>query len=102
MDRPADPYNRAVHTPSRFARRLTAPRVAGLALVFLLATKWPVLDQAPVWDGSKSVFPAAITLAHHDFDVVYLLGLPSYFDGGPNTHSLSLVLDHGGGLLGRG
>ena len=75
----------------RIAAWLTPSKVALLALAFLLATKWPQLDQPPVWDGSKSVFPAAITLAQSNFDLPHLLQQPSYFDGGPNIHGLSLV-----------
>ena len=47
--------------------------------------------QTPVWDGSMSVFPAAITLAESGFDLGNLLDQPGYADGGPNVHSLSLV-----------
>jgi hypothetical protein len=37
-----------------------------------------------------SVYPAAIELARTDFDLPRLLSLPTYLEGGPNTHSLSL------------
>lgn len=84
-------YNPFVPRSKRLAVRLTTPRVALLAFVFLLIFKWPQWDQPPVWDGSKSVFPAAITLAHTDFDLPHLLRQPSYFDGGPNIHGLSLI-----------
>lgn len=78
-------------TPSRIARHLTTLKVALIAFAFLLVTKWPVLDQPPVWDAAMSVFPAAITLAHNGFDLAELLHEPGYVDGGPNVHSLSLV-----------
>ena len=84
-------YNPSVSQVSEATSQLTARKVALIAFVLLLVAKWPVLDQPPVWDGSKTVFPAAITLAHHNFDLGYLLRQPSYFDGGPNTHGLSLV-----------
>lgn len=63
--------------------------LAWFALILLL--KWPTLTQPPVWDGSMSVFPAAITLAENNFDLSYLLDQPGYTEGGPNVHGLSLV-----------
>lgn len=63
--------------------------LAWFALILLL--KWTTLTHPPVWDGSMSVFPAAITLADHGFDLGYLLDQPGYADGGPNVHGFSLV-----------
>jgi hypothetical protein len=37
------------------------------------------------------LFPAAFTLAGNGFDVVSLLQMPGFLQGGPNTHSTSLV-----------
>ena len=62
-----------------------------LALIVIIALKWPTLDQPPVWDTAMGLFPAAITLAGNGFDVVELLGMPTYLEGGPNTHSTSPV-----------
>lgn len=59
--------------------------------LLFLAVKFPVLDQPPVWDGSMSVFPAAITLAENGFDIADLLSRPTYAEGGPNGHSVSLI-----------
>lgn len=59
------------------------------ALIFAL--KWQTLTQPPVWDGSMSVFPAAITLAENNFDLGHLLDQPGYEDGGPNGHGISLI-----------
>jgi hypothetical protein len=62
-----------------------------VALTLILVLKWNTLDQPPVWDTAMGLFPAAITLAGNGFDVVELLGMPGFFQGGPNTHGASLV-----------
>lgn len=73
----------------RFGRSNALLFLVWFALILIL--KWSTLTQPPVWDGSMSVFPAAITLADHNFDLRYLLDQPGYVDGGPNVHSDSLV-----------
>jgi hypothetical protein len=65
--------------------------VVFVAFAVLVALKWPVLTQLPVWDEAFSVHPAAITLAHNGFDLWALLHEPSYAEGGPNVHAASLV-----------
>lgn len=81
-----------VPEPTGFARLGRSNFVLFLAwFALILLLKWPTLTQPPVWDGSMSVFPAAITLAENDFDLGYLLEQPGYADGGPNVHSVSLV-----------
>ncbi len=62
-----------------------------VALFLVLVLKWTTVTQPPVWDTAMGLFPAAITLAGNGFDVVELLGMPDYFEGGPNTHSTSPV-----------
>ena len=62
-----------------------------LALIVILLLKWPTLDQPPMWDTAMGLFPAAITLAGNGFDMVELLGMPGFRQGGPNTHSASSV-----------
>ena len=62
-----------------------------VALLLVLVLKWNTVDQRPVWDTAMGLFPAAITLADNGFDVVELLGMPDYLEGGPNTHSTSPV-----------
>jgi hypothetical protein len=62
-----------------------------VALLLILILKGNTLTRPPVWDTAMGLFPAAITLADNGFDVVELLGMPDYFDGGPNTHSTSPV-----------
>ncbi|HVX13112.1 MAG TPA: hypothetical protein VHC22_18150 [Pirellulales bacterium] len=57
----------------------------------LLLLNWPTLDDPPTWDGAMGVHPAAITLSRSDFDLAGLLHERAYMQGGPNTHSLSLV-----------
>ncbi len=75
----------------RIEAALTDRRVFLVMALLILVSKWPVLDQPPVWDSSMSVFPAAITLAHNGLDLAALLREPGYFLGGPTQHSLSLV-----------
>ena len=61
------------------------------ALALILAVKWHTLLQPPVWDTAMGLFPAALTLSANGFDLLELLALPGYMEGGPNTHSTSLV-----------
>ena len=53
--------------------------------------KWYTLLQPPVWDQAMGLFPAALTLSANGLDLLELLAMPGYMDGGPNTHSTSLV-----------
>ncbi len=62
-----------------------------VTFLLILVLKWDTLTRPPVWDTAMGLFPAAITLADNGFDVVELLGMPDYFEGGPNTHSTSPV-----------
>ena len=62
-----------------------------VALLFILVLKWDAVARPPVWDTAMGLFPAAITLADNGFDVIELLGMPDFFEGGPNTHSTSPV-----------
>lgn len=73
-------------TPARVLLEKSRGAQFLLALILVLALKWPTLDQPPVWDTAMGLFPAAITLAGNGFDVIELLGMPDYFEGGPNTH----------------
>ena len=61
------------------------------ALVLILGVKWYTLLQPPVWDTAMGLFPAALTLSANGFDLLELLAMPGYLEGGPNTHSASLV-----------
>ena len=64
--------------------------VAGaFALVALL--KWDTISSPPAWDAAMGLFPAAITLAGNGFDLGALLSMPGFLEGGPDTHSTSLV-----------
>ena len=60
-----------------------------LASAFAFVVSGATLTQPPVWDGAMSVYPAAIELARSDFNLLRLLSLPTYTEGGPNTHALS-------------
>ena len=69
--------------------RTSAQFLAALALI--LGVKWHTLLQPPVWDTAMGLFPAALTLSANGFDLLELLAMPGYVEGGPNTHSTSLV-----------
>jgi hypothetical protein len=62
-----------------------------LAFLLILAFKWPVIHDPPVWDTAMSVFPAAITLDEYDFDLPRLLKEPSYAQAGPNVYAHSAI-----------
>ena len=66
---------------------------ARFSLVFLLilVLKWDTLLQPPVWDTAMGLFPPALTLAENGFDLLELLAMPGYQEGGPNAHSTSLL-----------
>ena len=74
-------------------RVLEQRRWARFSLVFLLILllKWDTLLQPPVWDTAMGLFPPALTLADNGFDLLELLAMPGYEDGGPNVASTSLV-----------
>ena len=74
---------------------------ARFSLVFLLilVLKANTLLQPPVWDTAMGMFPAALTLAENGFDLLELLGMPGYEEGGPNAHSTSLVTFATAGVL---
>jgi len=58
--------------------------------VLILAIKFDTLFAPPVWDTAMGVFPPAIFLYENNFNIVELVKLPGWWDGGPNVHSLSL------------
>lgn len=62
---------------------------AGLASASLFLLRVGTFDLGPTWDGAMSVWPAAIEIAK-DWNLARVLSLPSYIEGGPNTHTLSL------------
>ena len=62
-----------------------------VVLTLILFLKWDSLLQPPVWDTAMGMFPAAITLAENGFDLLELLGMPAFLEGGPNVHSTSPV-----------
>ena len=62
-----------------------------VALALILGVKWYTLLQPPVWDTAMGLFPAALTLSANGFDLLELLAMPGYVEGGPNAHSLSPV-----------
>lgn len=74
---------------SKLDSSIVAQIILAFCIVFIL--KWQVLNQPPVWDTAFSVFPAAITLGENGYDLLNLLKMPAYYDGGPNVHAHSIV-----------
>ena len=70
-------------------RKQTTWWLAGAVFIALTIVLRFAVHQPPVWDGAMSVYPAAIELAETDFDFVRLFSLPTYYEGGPNTHATS-------------
>ena len=62
-----------------------------IALTVIVVLKWHALFEPPVWDTAMGLFPAALTLADNNFNLVELLAMPAFMQGGPNTHSTSVV-----------
>ena len=91
------------HSPAIPARSLTGMFLVWLAVIFVV--KWRSLAEPPVWDAVFGLFPAAGELADNGFNLSSLLQKPGCRDGGPNTHSESLVTWISAGvlwLLGKG
>lgn len=74
---------------SQLDSRIVVQITIAFCIIFIL--KWQVLNQPPVWDTAFSVFPAAITLSETEFDLLDLLKMPGYHEGGPNVHANSIV-----------
>lgn len=76
-------------TESREPVRVGRLFVFWFALILLV--KWPALFEPPIWDAAFGLFPAAGELADSGFNLVRLLQLPTYHQGGPNCHAESVV-----------
>ncbi|HUP16930.1 MAG TPA: hypothetical protein VM848_12875 [Acidimicrobiia bacterium] len=63
--------------------------LAGIVFLLLSILLRFAIDQPPVWDGAMSVYPAAIELSRTNFDFARLFSLPTFYEGGPNTHATS-------------
>jgi len=72
----------------RYKKQVTWWLAAAVFLVLVVAFRFAI-NQPPVWDGAMSVYPAAIELAETNFDFPRLLAMPTYAEGGPNTHVTS-------------
>jgi hypothetical protein len=72
----------------RYKRPVTWWLAGGVFVILNIVLRFAV-DQPPVWDGAMSVYPAAIELSRTDFDFARLFSLPTYAEGGPNTHATS-------------
>lgn len=46
--------------------------VAAITFAIILVARWEIVDSPPWWDAALSLFPEAIFLADHDFDIVRL------------------------------
>jgi len=63
-------------------------------LLLLVAVYWftfniSFIAQPPIWDTATAVFPAAIYLANHSFNLAELLTQPGWIDAGPNNYPFS-------------
>ena len=76
-------------TISKLGSSIVSHIILTFCIIFIL--KWQVLNQPPVWDTAFSVFPAAITLTETGFDLLNLLEMPRYNEGGPNVHANSII-----------
>jgi len=76
-------------TISQIDLSITAQIILIFCIIFIL--KYQALNQPPVWDTAFSVFPAAITLSETGFDLLNLLKMPGYLEGGPNVHANSII-----------
>ena len=63
--------------------------LAGVIFVCLFPLLGFSLNQPPTWDGAMSVYPAALEIVDSGFDIVRVLGMPTYLEGGPNTYTVS-------------
>jgi hypothetical protein len=78
--------------PSQLADRyfeLTPILQFVLWLALILSIKYDTLLAAPVWDTAMGVFPPAIFLYETNFDLLALVKLPGWWEGGPNIHTFS-------------
>ena len=66
-------------------------RLYAIFFLLIIALKWTFFSIPPVWDEAFSIFPAADFLVNHGFDYFLLLTQPSYHEGGPTAHALSLL-----------
>ena len=87
----AQPENRRTSPAIQWFQRHPALSVFVGSFGALLLVNGPALSQPPAWDAAMSVHPAAITLSQNGFNLPELLYMPSYSQGGPNTHAASLV-----------
>jgi hypothetical protein len=70
-------------------KRQTTWWLAGIVFATLNVLLRFAVNQPPAWDGAMSVYPAAIELSRTNFDFARLFSLPTYSEGGPNTHATS-------------
>ena len=65
--------------------------LTGGCFILVIAFQWRMLSKPPVWDGIMGMYAAAATLSRNGFDILALLRLPGFDDGGPNVYGLSPV-----------
>ena len=60
-----------------------------LWFMLILILKYDTLLAPPVWDTAMGIFPPAIFLYEHSFDISLLINQNGWWEGGPNVYSLS-------------
>lgn len=70
--------------------RLTPAIQFVIWFILILVVKIDTLLAPPVWDTAMGVFPPAIFLYENNFDLMQLIQLTGWRQGGPNVYSLSL------------
>lgn len=91
FERAAQGENRRTSAAIRRLKRHPVLSIFAGSFAALLLANGPALWQPPAWDAAMSVHPAAITLSKNGFNLPALLHMPSYSQGGPNTHAASVV-----------
>ena len=65
--------------------------LCGFFFLLIFVLNFSEITQPPVWDTSASIFQGGIFLYENDFSYSQLFKQPGYYQGGPNTHSYSLM-----------
>jgi hypothetical protein len=67
-------------------------RLGPLAIlaITLVAVRWGTFTAPPTWDAAMTIWPAGLEMSARN-SISEVLSLPSYAEGGPNSHTLSLI-----------
>ncbi|MDP7038004.1 MAG: hypothetical protein QGI45_02520 [Myxococcota bacterium] len=85
-----DRENSLKYFVERFEKSFPLRTLVFFLLLFLL--NGGGLRQPPYWDSAASIFSAAGFLADNHFNYAELLAAAGYSDGGPNEHSLTMLV----------